>query len=264
MHKNKLLISIISTLLLLLGFQIAVVLLVNAWHDIGLSLWNHWYILVAIALHVNIAMLLCLLSKEFYTIPEGKQLTRINFINVISLFRMSSTPTLVLFVTSSHAIRLTTITIVWSAMVFLSDFIDGKLARRFNQRTRIGQYIDSFSDYLILLVISILLYNYLFIPGWFFISAMVRILLPILGLLISCIIKCNISHHTSWFGRASIFAIMTTLLFSLMHMVFEYSHLHQQIMTILGLVVVIGFIAPALIVWCVHLTRQIQNRKNEA
>lgn len=263
MQERKLIFSIILTLCLLLSIQIIGVLLIGMWHGINFRLWD-WYMPIAIILHGIIAILLCLLTKEFHTIPQGKKLTRVNFINKISLFRISSTPTLVLFITNSYADRLNTIIVVWAAGIFLSDFLDGKLARRFGQMTKIGQYIDSWSDYIILLVIGVLLYNHSFVPRWFFISAVMRILLPILGMVALYTINCDTHYHTSWFGRASIFAIMTVFAFSLTRALFRDVQLHRQIATVLGMTAVIGFIIPALIVWSTSFVKHLQDTKHVA
>lgn len=254
MQEKKLIFSIILTLCLLFAIQVVIVLIVSTWYNIDFHIWD-WYMPITIMLHITASTLLCLLTKAFRTIPQGEKLTRVNFINTISLFRISSTPTLVLFIITPHANQISIITIIWTAVIFLSDFFDGKLARQLKKMTQIGQYIDSWSDYLILIVISVLLYNHAFIPVWFFISAVMRIVVPIFGVLILYIINCNTYYHTSWFARASIFAIMTVFGFSLTRTLFENIQLHKQIVTALGTIASIGFIVPAIATWLVSLVQ---------
>ena len=54
------------------------------------------------------------------------------------------------------------------ALVFLTDSFDGQIARRTNQITKIGQMLDSISDYSLLVVISVVYYRNEIVPLWFF------------------------------------------------------------------------------------------------
>lgn len=258
MREKSIIPNIIVTTLYLYAIQIGLLLVVSSAYRIKINLWN-WYIPLTISMHAIIAIVLCLARRQFYTIPDNRYLSRVNLTNVLSLFRLSSTPTLILLAMHQDSRRIQTVIIVWVGAVFLSDFLDGIMARRLKQTTKIGQYIDSWSDYLILLTVTILLYSINYISVYLLISALVRFILPILGTIVVYIITRDTDHRTSWFGKSSVFSVMFVYAFSFMRVLFNNSEPYQTARVALEWIVIVGFILPSLVIQGVAIVRSTNN-----
>lgn len=112
---------------------------------------------------------------------------------------------------------------LWAAAVFgiaaISDAIDGWIARRFDQRTRLGSILDPLADKLLMLSAIILLSFTAWrqhFPLWFPILVIGRDLLSIGGafLIDHLAGKCQIHPH--WTGKVATFAQMAAILWILL------------------------------------------------
>jgi len=262
MWKSGIRHNIILTLTSLCALQIAILVVVGIRHEIGFRTWRR-YIPLILLTHAVAAWVLCLLRDKFYTLPDHKQLEQVNFTNILSLFRISATPTLGILVVLMRTYAIEAVVITLTVLIFLSDFLDGKIARIFHQRTQIGQYIDSWSDYLILLTIGMVFYFYSFISLPFFIAIIIRFLLPVFGISVRFIAVRNTDYHHSWFGKASVFAIMCVVAFSVMGFLFEDERMHALIRAILEAIATVGFIVPALLSWIKDLIASYHNSRSE-
>ena len=258
MAQNEISTKIVLTLLWLFMLQIVIVLLISVVYDADFDLWR-WYIPATFLLHALTAVILHLLRDKFYTVHNQKKLHRVNLTNVLSLFRISTTPTLALFIIFIRPYRLQVPVIILTTLIFMSDFIDGKIARLLNQTTQIGRYIDSWSDYLILLAIGILFRNYALISKFFFIAMMIRFVVPIFGISILFIVASKTGYHSSWFGRASVFGVMVVIAFSVLRPIFGDPAIHGLALTILELTAICGFIVPALMIWIADIIRSMRS-----
>lgn len=102
------------------------------------------------------------------------------------------------------------------AIAALSDAVDGYIARRFNQRSRIGQILDPLADKLLLLSAIIMLsftsWRQHF-PLWFPLLVIFRDLAAIAGAFLVDYFtggKCEIRPH--WTGKAATFAQIAAVL----------------------------------------------------
>lgn len=68
-------------------------------------------------------------------------------------------------------------------LMFISDFLDGFLARKLNQQTRLGQYLDPLADKLAAYSILVSVVLYRDFPLYIFIFGMVREILVVLAAL---------------------------------------------------------------------------------
>jgi phosphatidylglycerophosphate synthase len=148
-------------------------------------------------------------KKDFAIAESGQALERINLANLITLFRVSSLPTLLFLVIASKdyaAIKIPLLVFVF--VVFTSDFVDGWVSRTTGQVTRIGKMLDSASDYLVLVVLTVAFYYYHRIGPWFFGLVMCR--LSIQALFVAILFKRHgsIRPHTTFLGKAAIASIM--------------------------------------------------------
>ena len=78
-----------------------------------------------------------------------------NIANLISIFRVALTP-VIIYLLHKNSAELTLIAVLLFGVAVLSDFLDGFLARRLNEETKIGSFLDPFADKI--LIGSVLLY----------------------------------------------------------------------------------------------------------
>lgn len=163
----------------------------------------------------HVAFIFALIGmKRYFVIEEtGVSLTRINLANGITLLRISAIPSIFFLFFAINLISIRWILIIYISFIFLTDFLDGILARKLKQITKIGRFIDSSGDYLILFFTSILYYYYSLIPLWLFILVLVRIFTIGLTVVIMSFIRDEVVYTISFLGKASVFSLM--LLFSL-------------------------------------------------
>ena len=130
--------------------------------------------------------------------------------NVLSFIRLALVPLFLYFIlTAQDALAL--IVIVVSS---LSDFLDGVIARRFNQITRLGQLLDPAADRLFIFAALIGLAARDVIPWWLFFAIVARdIMLVVLG-----IISANYGfgplpvHHLGKVATAALFYALPILM----------------------------------------------------
>ncbi|WP_432846260.1 CDP-alcohol phosphatidyltransferase family protein [Treponema denticola] len=113
-------------------------------------------------------------------------LEKVNLANGITLLRISSVPLIAFLLKQNSIEQIKIILAVVLILVFLTDFFDGFIARKFNQETRIGRMLDSMSDYSLLALVSIVYYQLGLLPNWFFYLIFVRLMFQALGMLFLC------------------------------------------------------------------------------
>ncbi|MBN2534878.1 MAG: CDP-alcohol phosphatidyltransferase family protein [Spirochaetales bacterium] len=163
----------------------------------------------------HIAFIFALIGMKRYFVLEntGEVLSRINLANRITLLRISAIPSIFFLFFAINLILIRWILLIYISFIFLTDFIDGILARTLKQITKIGRYIDSSGDYLILFFTSILYIYYSLIPTWLFLLILARIFTIAVTVVIMSFIKNEVVYTISFLGKASVFSLM--LLFSL-------------------------------------------------
>lgn len=163
---------------------------------------------IAILYHAVLVYMLVRRADQFRIEPEERQLTRVNFANFLTMTRLSSLPAICFMIVLSREYSLMGVLLVFITVVFLTDLFDGALSRMTHQITHIGKLMDSFSDYLVLMVISIAFIIYDLIPVWFFVTVFVRGFVMIIGMMILTKRRGYLKPQTSFIGKASFFAIM--------------------------------------------------------
>ncbi len=181
-----------------------------------------WYPVVMPAMHVAIGAALVALRQLFRNTDTGRRLTRVNFANVLSIVRLSSAPTVLWLILLARRYPVGPVVVPLTAVVFLTDLLDGQISRRTRQVTEIGQRLDSSSDYTVLVVVSVALAGYDLISMWFFVIVMVRLGFPLVGQAVLLVIqRWKVPFRTSFLGKASIFVIMTVYAVSLVSLIDE-------------------------------------------
>jgi len=121
---------------------------------------------------------------------------------------VSTMPTLLVLVMAAkeYGIRIPLLVLV--AVIFLTDFLDGRISRKNNQVTRVGKMMDSASDYTLLVVLSVIFRYYSLIPEWFFVLVLVRLGIQVLFMAILVVVKKRIEPNSTFMGKLNIASIM--------------------------------------------------------
>lgn len=120
------------------------------------------------------------ISRSRYS-PEPRSVI-LTVPNVISLLRICSIPLIAYLVANRHLI----ISLVVLLISALSDGVDGIIARRFNQVSKLGQILDPVADRLLILCSILALSMANILPWWLMVLVSVRdVLLGILTLVLA-------------------------------------------------------------------------------
>lgn len=179
-----------------------------------------WYLIALPLIHLLMGGVLAALSDLFVKVDTGELLSRVNFANLLSLIRVSSAPTILWLVLVARSTPVAPVLVPLAALVFLTDLLDGQISRRTHQITKIGRFLDSSSDYIVLFVVSVALVSYDLISLWLFFVLMLRFGLQIVGQVVLFVAqRMRIQFRTSFLGKASVFAVMTLFALSLLALV---------------------------------------------
>ncbi len=151
---------------------------------------------------------LLLVRGEFNLEPSGELLRGLNLPLILSFLRFSSVPTglyLLLAVRTHPELRL--LLLVFLAVIFLTDLLDGLFARLLHQTTRIGRILDASGDYLLIVVLSAVFAVNHWIPLWFLVLVLVRLAAQFAGIVTLYIMQGYSALRLSFLGKASIFAV---------------------------------------------------------
>ncbi len=151
---------------------------------------------------------LLLVRREFNLEPSGELLRRLNLPLILSFLRFSSVPNglyLLLSVRTHASLRL--VLVIFLAVIFLTDLLDGLFARMLHQTTRIGRLLDASGDYLLIAVLSAVFAVNHWIPIWFLVLVLVRLVAQFVGIVSLYILQGYSALRLSFLGKASIFAV---------------------------------------------------------
>jgi cardiolipin synthase len=102
--------------------------------------------------------------------------------NVLSFIRLLLVPLFFLLIISDRAF----LALVLLAISTVTDFVDGQIARRFNQISRLGQLLDPAADRLLILAALVGLTIREVIPWWFAAAIVARdLVLIVLGIVLA-------------------------------------------------------------------------------
>ena len=82
--------------------------------------------------------------------------------NKITILRILTIPAFALFLSTGHK----TIALTVFIMIMATDFLDGYIARKYNQVTKIGKFLDPLADKLVVIAALVILVEQQTIPGW--------------------------------------------------------------------------------------------------
>ena len=160
--------------------------------------------------HALVGGLLFWRHEEFQPVdpPPHRRVARLTLPNALTLLRLSSIPTLTLLWGYGPRPDAAPALVAITAAIFLTDLLDGALARRRGQVTTVGGYLDSGSDYLALLALAGLLAARGIMPAWLAVLLIVRLVLNAMAM---AVLKLRRRDHTprptTW-GKISVAAAM--------------------------------------------------------
>ena len=180
----------------------------------GSSASDELFALAVVPWHAIVAGALAWRREDFRVLggaADGTWLANLALPNVMTLFRFSSIPTLTLLLASGTRTGLQWIGPVFVGIIFATDLLDGRLARRLGITSHLGRILDSASDYAALLALSALLTWAGFVPLWLWLLLSSRLLLNAIA---SIVIVSRRGRHaassTPW-GKVSVGAMMLLL-----------------------------------------------------
>jgi phosphatidylglycerophosphate synthase len=163
---------------------------------------------ISAAYHGLMMGLLLARKVDFHKEGSESLLARVNPSNALTLGRLSSIPTLLFLIVLASDAPVLPVLLPFACLVFASDMLDGMIARRRSEITFIGRYLDSTSDYLMIIAVSIVFYHFALIPLWLFVLIMTRLVLFAIGMALLALREGKADPLSTFLGKASIFALM--------------------------------------------------------
>ena len=183
------------------------------------------FLLVALPFHAILLGMLFIFKNDFVKEPSGERLDRVNLANAVTLFRVTSMPTLLFLVLAAkdYRIRLPLLGLV--ILVFATDFADGYISRKAGQVTRVGKMMDSASDYALLIVLTIVFYYFKLVPPWFFLLVTSRLGLQVVFVFILVFVNKRIEPKTTFMGKAAVASIMVLYASEAIRLIFGFGRI---------------------------------------
>ena len=130
--------------------------------------------------------------------------------NVLSFLRLLMVPVFFVFIVVGNEVGALILLVIST----VTDFIDGQIARRFNQITRLGQLLDPAADRLLILAALLGLAIAQVLPWWFVIAVICRdLMLIVLGIVLANHGYGPLPvHHLGKFATFCLFASLPILM----------------------------------------------------
>jgi phosphatidylglycerophosphate synthase len=178
------------------------------------------FLAVAVAYHALLIVMLLVFKQDFVKVPSGERLQRVNLANAVTLFRLTSMPTVLFLVLAARDYRIRIPLLSLVVIVFATDFVDGWISRTAGEITKIGKMMDSVSDYCLLLVLTIVFYYFTLVPPWFFLLVTARLGLQVVLVFVLIFINKKIEPKTTFMGKAAVASIMVLYAVEVLRLIF--------------------------------------------
>jgi cardiolipin synthase len=133
--------------------------------------------------------------------------TRLTVPNIITLARILLTPLFIIFLIQKHYHLALWIFV----LAGLSDIADGLIARRWQQRTPLGTFLDPLADKLLMCSSFVTLAIYHLIPSWLTVIVISRDLVLVLGVTLFKLVNFPVVVRPSLAGKLSTATQVTTV-----------------------------------------------------
>ena len=141
--------------------------------------------------------------------------------NLISIFRILLVPIFLVFIINDRFLA----GLVVFVLAGLSDAADGMVARLFNQKSRLGSYLDPLADKCLLVAAFVCLAAMHIIPIWLAVLVITRDILILLGSLMLFLKNGAYTVKPSVWGKATTFLQLATVFLVLVE---KHFHLFPQ------------------------------------
>jgi phosphatidylglycerophosphate synthase len=160
------------------------------------------------AFHLFLFLLLIIFQDDFRKEATQEKLSSINLANKITLIRVSTLPTLLFLVIAAKHYRIRYPLLVLVIFIFITDFLDGYISRKANEVTKAGRMMDSASDYVLLIVLTLVFRYYRLIPTWFLVLVLTRLGIQVLLMAVLIVINRKIDPKSTFMGKVAVASIM--------------------------------------------------------
>lgn len=142
----------------------------------------------------------------------------------------------------------------------VSDAVDGYIARRFNQRSRLGSYLDPMADKLLLVSVFVVLAVLQELPLWLVIAAVSRDGLIVVAILLSSLMGSPVEMRPLFVSKANTAAQIALVMVVLAELAFAISlpYLRPFLVVTSGLLTVASA-AAYLVAWLRHMGTDGEN-----
>jgi phosphatidylglycerophosphate synthase len=170
--------------------------------------WNWAFYVLSAAYHGLLWLGLWSVRRRF-TALDGTPLTKLGLPNLLTLFRLTSLPiiTLVFLSARTHP-SLSLPLVIFVSVAFLTDLLDGFLARSFGMGTELGKTLDSSTDYVILFSLTVVLGISGVLPLYLLALILFRLAFQAGGVLWIQLALGKQFVETTFLGKASLFVLM--------------------------------------------------------
>ena len=155
--------------------------------------------------------------------------------NLITMLRIILAPVFAIYVINDQLNAALVIFVVCSA----TDALDGMLARVFNQKSKLGAYLDPLADKLILVTAFILLSAMGHLPAWLTVTVIARDVVILLGVVTIHLNKLELhirpsilSKINTWFQFLTVTAVLSKGLLSLEPALYLYFYYATALSTV--------------------------------
>jgi len=155
--------------------------------------------------------------------------------NLITILRIILTPVFVIYLLNGQL----TAALVVFAVCTVSDGVDGFVARFFNQKSRLGAYLDPVADKLLLVTAFVVLAAMGHLPPWLTVTVIARDVMIFLGVIIIHLNKLDLHIRPSILSKINtclqfltIAAVLSKGLFSLGPLVYHFLYYATALFTV--------------------------------
>jgi phosphatidylglycerophosphate synthase len=178
------------------------------------------YLAVTVAYNGVLLALLFFFKQSFVKEPSGVRLEKVNLANVVTLYRLTSMPTLLFLVLAAKEYRIRLPLLCLVVLVFATDFVDGYISRKAREVTKVGKMMDSASDYALLIVLTIVFYYFKLVQPWFFLLVTARLGLQVIFVFILIFVNKRIEPKTTFMGKVAVASIMVLYAVEVIRLIF--------------------------------------------
>ncbi|SDO95692.1 CDP-alcohol phosphatidyltransferase family protein [Phyllobacterium sp. OV277] len=178
--------------------------------------------------------------------------------NYITIFRFILVPFIVMALLSGYVAT----ALIGFVVAGVSDGVDGYIARRYNQRTELGAYLDPIADKLLLVTLFVVLGFLNELPVWLVVIVVSRDILIIGAVLLSTVMANPVEMRPLLVSKANTALQIILVAFTLADMTFEFSFGAGRMILVWVVALLTAASSTAyLVAWIKHMAGYEQIRK---